>query len=392
MQANFNGQATENEVAHILRDLNVNYETQHKYTSIYKTTVKMDFLVKYKTGTIGIEVKSQKVGGSVDEKLPYVFHNAKDYYKTTYSVIVLKGNGFRNGAIEWLKEQASTMSNLYVCDISELKPILQMMTQTLYPVCKWVGGKGKMKEYILKYINMVEFDRYIEPFAGGLAILLALKPKNALISDTNAHLIALYQAIKTDPTTLINEVKMIENDNETYEQIKKEFNISHKPSHFLYLNRTCFRGIYRENKSGQFNVPYGNYQTVEYDEENIRNVSNYFNVCNVTFTHCDYKTTILDCRDGDVIYMDPPYYPTSKTSFVSYGSAVFGIPQQHELREIFGQLSERNLPVILSNSCCQPILELYGGYTIEQLNCIKSVDTKDNKDRSDNEVIVVNYL
>lgn len=204
---------------------------------------------------------------------------------------------------------------------------------------------------------------YYEPFVGGGAVFFDLLPETAELSDLNKELVITYNVIKNNIDELIALLKKHIYDKEYYLEVRakniEDLSDVEIASRFIFLNRTCFNGLYRVNKKGQFNVPFGRYNNpVICDGKNLRRVSR--ELQNVTIKHQDYKTVLKTAKQGDFIYFDPPYFPLNRTSsFTAYTSEGFLEKEQTELRDTFVELHKRGCFVMLSNSDTPFINDLY---------------------------------
>ncbi|HEM3172414.1 TPA: DNA adenine methylase [Streptococcus suis] len=273
------------------------------------------------------------------------------------------------------------------------------------PVLKWVGGKRQLIEDISPLIPK-QISTYVEPFVGGAAILFHLQPKKAIINDFNDELMNVYQVIKEDPNGLI---KILEKHKEAnseeyyyetraldrtsdYENLSKE----EKAGRILYLNKTCYNGLFRVNSSGQFNAPYGKYKNPAIvNDVTIKAVSNYFNSANIKFLNGDYKEALKGLRKGTFVYFDPPYMPVSSSSnFTGYTENGFGYEKQVELRDECLKLNKRGIKFLQSNSYTPEILELYSDssvFTIKVVQAKRSINSKSDKRGEISEVLIYNY-
>ena len=273
------------------------------------------------------------------------------------------------------------------------------------PVLKWVGGKRQLIEDISPLIPK-QISTYVEPFVGGAAILFHLQPKKAIINDFNDELMNVYQVIKEDPNGLI---KILEKHKEAnseeyyyetraldrtadYENLSKE----EKAGRILYLNKTCYNGLFRVNSSGQFNAPYGKYKNPAIvNDVTIKAVSNYFNSANIKFLNGDYKEALKGLRKGIFVYFDPPYMPVSSSSnFTGYTENGFGYEKQVELRDECLKLNKRGIKFLQSNSYTPEILELYSDssvFTIKVVQAKRSINSKSDKRGEISEVLIYNY-
>lgn len=287
---------------------------------------------------------------------------------------------------------------------STLEDVQKLINAKPKPFVKWVGGKRQLLRQFreLGLYPPEDFNpmtnTYYEPFVGGGAVFFDLLPKNAELSDLNNELVTTYNVIKNNVDELIQSLQKHIYDKEYYLEVraKKVEDLSdvEVASRFIFLNRTGFNGLYRVNKSGQFNVPFGRYNNpVICDEDNLRRVSNALQ--DVTITHQDYKHALKAAKSGDFIYLDPPYYPINATSsFTSYTAEGFLEKEQTELRDTFVKLHEKGCFVMLSNSDTPFINELYSGIDgiiINKITAGRSINSKGSGRGKITEVLVTNY-
>lgn len=254
---------------------------------------------------------------------------------------------------------------------STFEDVRKLINAKPKPFVKWVGGKRQLLRQFreLGLYPPEDFDpmtnTYYEPFVGGGAVFFYLLPKNAGLSDLNKELVTTYNVIKNNVDRLIESLRKHIYDKEYFLEVRakkiEDLSEVEVASRFIFLNRTGFNGLYRVNKSGQFNVPFGRYNNpVICDEKNLRQVSEALQ--DVSITHQDYKKVLETAKSGDFIYLDPPYYPISATSsFTSYTAEGFLEKEQTELRDTFVKLHEKGCFVMLSNSDTPFINELYSG-------------------------------
>ena len=287
---------------------------------------------------------------------------------------------------------------------STLEDVQKLINAKPKPFVKWVGGKRQLLRqfrelglYPPEDFNPIT-NTYYEPFVGGGAVFFDLLPKNAELSDLNNELVTTYNVIKNNVDKLIESLQKHIYDKEYYLEVraKKVEDLSdvEVASRFIFLNRTGFNGLYRVNKSGQFNVPFGRYNNpVICDEDNLRRVSDALQ--DVTITHQDYKNVLKTAKSGDFIYLDPPYYPINATSsFTSYTAEGFLEKEQTELRDTFVKLHEKGCFVMLSNSDTPFINELYSGLdgiTINKITAGRAINSKGSGRGKITEVLVTNY-
>jgi DNA adenine methylase len=268
-----------------------------------------------------------------------------------------------------------------------------------HPFLKWAGGKRQLISQMNKYFPK-KFNKYIEPFVGGGAVLFYLKPKFSIIIDINKELINCYKVIKNNVKELIELLKTHKNEKNYYYKIraldrdKEKFNeLSNveRASRLIYLNRCCYNGLYRVNSKGEFNVPFGKYKNPNFcDEENLLSVSEALK--NVKIIHGSFEICLDYAENGDFIYFDPPYHPISKTSsFTSYTKDNFGENSQFELFNVFKQLDEKGCRIMLSNSYNEYIQNLYEDYKIITLDARRAINCNAKKRGSINVLLITNY-
>ncbi len=282
--------------------------------------------------------------------------------------------------------------------------IAKLLAEKPKPFVKWVGGKRQLLKQFrdLGLYPPEDFDpitnTYFEPFVGGGAVFFDLLPKKAELSDLNKELIITYNVIKDNAVELIKSLKKHKYEKEYFLKIrsKKIENLSDIDiaSRFIYLNRTGFNGLYRVNKQGGFNVPFGQYNNpLICDEVNLHRVSK--SLQNTSVKHQDYKAVLRLSKKGDFIYFDPPYFPVSKTaSFTSYTAEAFLEKEHVELRDTFVELHERGCFVMLSNSDTPFINEIYSGITgvnITKVQAGRAINSNASKRGKITEVLITNY-
>ena len=302
------------------------------------------------------------------------------------------------------------------------------------PFLKWAGGKKQVIDFIDKKLpteikSSGEIDTYVEPFLGGGAVFFYLSSQfninNVYLSDINKELILTFNVVKNKPKKLISELEPFEDDflqlspelrKEFYYDVRDKFNESlenfdydnfseeHiiRASQMIFLNRTCFNGLYRVNKSGKFNVPIGKYKNpLICDKENLLKVSNVLKNVNV---FCgDYSESEEFIDENSFVYLDPPYLPIKKNSFTSYNSDGFGVNEQVELSQFCKRIDDIGAKFILSNSdpknhdpSCNFFEETYGNLNLKEFghNRIKvrrSINSKGNKRGPIKELLIYNY-
>ena len=269
------------------------------------------------------------------------------------------------------------------------------------PVLKWVGGKRQLLD-TLKPLFPKGYKSYCEPFIGGGAVLFSIQPKNAYVNDINAELINVYNVIQNDVDELIELLKLMKNDSKFFYEIRdwdrdrekyQSLSEVQKAARIIYLNKTCYNGLYRVNNAGEFNSPFGSYKNPNIvNEPVLRAVSNYFNKANIHFTTGDYSLVLKNIPKGTFVYLAPPYDPISTSSnFTGYSRGGFGREEQIRLKAFCDKLDSRGIKFMLSNSATEFILDQYQNYKITRVQAKRSINSVGSKRGNVDEVVVTNY-
>ena len=294
---------------------------------------------------------------------------------------------------------------------------------TGHPFLKWAGGKGQLIQQINNYLpdNISTIDTYIEPFIGSGAIMFWLLSaydniKHVVINDINSDLINIYRVIKKEPLDLISELERIDtnyknltsydNQKELYLALREEYNERNSSSRsvrnaalFIFLNRTCFNGLYRVNSKKKFNVPFGKYKNPKIcDRETILRDSELLQ--KVEILCGDYTATKEYVSEKTFFYFDPPYKPISETSnFNSYTKFDFDDNEQNRLKQFCDEISATGAKFMLSNSDPRSINpdnkffdELYQEYNITRVDAKRNINSKSDKRGTIKELLITNYL
>jgi DNA adenine methylase len=303
------------------------------------------------------------------------------------------------------------------------------MQEVVKPFMKWVGGKTQIIKDVLQLFQ-TDINNYHEPFLGGGSVLLAMlsHQKNGKLkvsgkiyaSDLNSNLIGLYKNIQSNPDELIAEVKKLSDEfarceatevnreastleealtsqESYYFWIRSRFNAFSKDERttvpasamLLFMNKTCFRGVYREGPRG-FNVPFGNYKKPSIlDEEHIKTVSTL--IQHVIFTHCPFTEALSKIGSGDFVYLDPPYAPENETSFVSYTSDGFNLETHKTLFKLCTEMKAKNVKMLMSNAEVNLVKDAFPSpqFTTKIISCRRSINSREPDARS-NEVLITN--
>lgn len=269
------------------------------------------------------------------------------------------------------------------------------------PVVKWVGGKRQLLDEITPLLPK-QIVTYCEPFLGGGAVLFARQPKNAIINDLNGDLMLVYEVIRDDVESLIVSLQEHENTSEHFYKVRdldrdkesyKLLSKVEKASRIIYLNKTCYNGLFRVNASGEFNSPFGHYKKPNIvNEPVLRAVNKYLLSPNIQLFSEDFATTLQRVPRGGFVYLDPPYDPVSDTaSFTGYNKGGFDRTEQIRLKECCDVLTQRGVKFLLSNSATAFIRELYAEYTIRTVYAKRAINSDADKRGAVQEVLIRNY-
>ncbi len=269
---------------------------------------------------------------------------------------------------------------------------------------KWAGGKTQLLNSINEHLPK-KIPRYFEPFVGGGAVFFFIQknfnPDEVFLSDVNKELINTYKIIKNNVNELISllEVHKENNSKEYFYKIRalnkpvnhiKELTNVERAARMIYLNKTCYNGLYRVNSDGQFNVPYGKYKNPGiYGEQRLKKTSKLLG--NVELRACSYKEILSKVKKNDFVYLDPPYYPLNGNSFTSYTKNDFGKKEHVELANFYKKLSDKRVKVMLSNSYTPKVLELYSDFNVHKVMARRAINSNGNDRGEVKEVIVTNY-
>jgi DNA adenine methylase len=267
------------------------------------------------------------------------------------------------------------------------------------PIVKWVGGKTKLLPEIERRMP-TSYRRYFEPFFGGGALFFHIQPQTAILGDYNRDLINMYRCVSWNVEGVLRRLQSHRrrHDKTYYYATREAWNDPNKSwgnveraATFIYLNKTCFNGLWRVNKKGEFNVPMGRYKSPSiYRPDAVRSASKLLRRTEL------FRGGYLDCveraESGDFIYFDPPYHPINATSkFVSYTAGNFSEADQEELARTARMLSDRGCAVMLSNNDTPFIRKIYEGFKIEQVMCPRAINSKASARGAVPEVLIRNY-
>ena len=279
----------------------------------------------------------------------------------------------------------------------EQEPDFEMRTKPK-PFLKWAGGKSQLLPEIAKRMPL-NYDRYLEPFLGGGAVFFSLLPIQACLIDINDELINTYRVVRDNLDALISDLKRHIYDKDYYYNLRNADRKSEysnwgdvqKASRFIYLNKSCYNGLYRVNSRHQFNTPFGRYTNPTIlDEENLRACS--LALQSVELIAGNFSLIESKVTSQDYVYFDPPYVPLSKSAnFTGYSRNGFDESMQRLLCDLCHQLTTQGVRFMLSNSSAPIVLELYKSFNIEFVHASRSINSQSNKRGQILEVIVTNY-
>lgn len=273
--------------------------------------------------------------------------------------------------------------------------------QKLVPFLKWAGGKRQLLPVIERLIP--QFKRYYEPFLGGGAVLLHLKPEVAVVNDINPFLVNAWKQVRDDLKGLVEILEYLDKKecNEfTYAFLKDEFNDriednsfgTESAALFIWVNKHCFNGLYRVNRHGMFNVPWNRKtKCTTFSYENLKEISEYLRNSDVEFLNGDYEDALAGAGEGDFAFIDPPYVPASATAgFTSYAKGKFDSEEHLRVSLAYARLAERNVKALLTNNDVPMARDLYRDFNIVSVDALRSINSKGNA-RKGKEIIVRNW-
>lgn len=270
------------------------------------------------------------------------------------------------------------------------------------PFLKWVGGKRQLMPSIVEHLpENIKGYKYIEPFIGGGAVLFNLQPKNAVISDFNEELINVYQVIKNNLDELIIDLKKHKNEAEYFYKIRgldrdvgfKKLTKAQRASRIIFLNKTCFNGLYRVNNAGEFNSPFGRYKNPNIvNEPTLKAVNKFLNSNNIKMKSGDYSEVLKQADKKCFIYLDPPYHPISESSnFTGYVQGGWNMCDQVDLKTACDELHKKGVKFLLSNSSAEFIKDLYKDYNITIVKANRAINSNGANRGEVDEVLIRNY-
>ncbi len=229
------------------------------------------------------------------------------------------------------------------------------------PFLRWAGGKNWFVKYLPHILRDLEFNVYHEPFLGGGSVYFFLHPESAVLSDINEELIHAYIQVRDNVEDVIAKIESWDVNEESYYKIRsmKALDEATKAARFIFLNRTSFNGIYRVNRKGEYNVPYGKKDSYQFDFDRIRSASRA--LTGATLKICSFENTLSEIKQNDLVFLDPPYTVShNHNGFIEYNKKLFSLDDQVLLKEYIEGLIDIGAYFILTNAAHQKIDELFG--------------------------------
>jgi DNA adenine methylase len=259
------------------------------------------------------------------------------------------------------------------------------------PFLRWAGSKRKLLPKIQPFWNQ-NYSRYVEPFMGSACLFLAINPRRAILNDINVDLVQTFLQIRDHPRAVFNRLRAIPQGRKSYYQIRsqKQFrDDSERAARFLFLNRFCFNGIYRTNGMGEFNVPFAPEGTGSLP--NLAELAEWSRRLKTARIHSEDFETILDkTREGDFVYLDPPYALDNRRIFRQYGPQTFGLKDLERLGNALKRLHRRRVRFVLSYAYCPEALDAFGGWQIQKVYTQRNVAGFSKHRRRAAEILVFN--
>jgi DNA adenine methylase len=259
---------------------------------------------------------------------------------------------------------------------------------------KWAGGKTRYAE-ALAALAPAEFGRYWEPFMGSAALFFELAPEPAHLSDANEELVISFQEVARDPHAVMRLLDGMTNSREYFEIVRardpRTLTYAERAARVIYLNKTSFRGLWRVNKRGQYNVPYGAYERPYYNRETLLAAAASLARPGVNISHADYSDALRDAEPGDWVYLDPPYVPLGGYSdFKRYTSSQFHDEDHTRLARLMAEAGGRGVYVMLTNADKPEVRALYAGFAMTSFATRRDINLN-ARGRTSSDLIVTNY-
>ena len=263
------------------------------------------------------------------------------------------------------------------------------------PMLKWAGGKSQLLRVILKHVPP-SYNSYYEPFVGGGALFYAIKPRNAVLSDSNGELINTYVQVRDNLDNLITALSKYPNEESFFYDMRAlspmDLNPLMRAARFIYLNKTCFNGLYRVNSKNEFNTPFGKYpKPTICDKGNLKLCSKALQGVALDSAYFNKSEMTNSADDGDFVYLDPPYVPVSDTSFVGYSKKGFSMEDHETLATIFEEKAGKGVKMLLSNSDVPWVRERYKDFNIVETEARRSINSQGQGRGKVGELLIKSY-
>ncbi len=276
-----------------------------------------------------------------------------------------------------------------------------MSNRLVKPFLKWAGGKRQIVPEILEHIPDKGIKTYYEPFLGGGAVLFSLQPQKARVNDLNKELVNVYLVIKNQVEALIQDLEKHKNDKDYFYKIRemdrgaefRKMTDVQRASRIIYLNKTCYNGLFRVNSKGQFNTPFGRYKKPNIvNAPVLRAVSDFLSNNDIELMNTDFDVAVKGADKDSFVYLDPPYHPISDSSFFTgYTFNGFSLDDQIRLKKVCDNLNKRGCKFLLSNSSAEFIFDLYKDYKIKVIAAGRNINSIAKARGDVNEVLIRNY-
>jgi DNA adenine methylase len=260
------------------------------------------------------------------------------------------------------------------------------------PFLRWAGSKRQSIDRLIKYWSP-NFNRYIEPFAGSACLFFAIQPKKSIISDINYELINTYRMVQLQPSLVIESLCRMPVDKKSYYMIRRMNPIklaeTERAARLIYLNQYCFNGLFRTNKNGEFNVPYGNRKgRIFKDFDLILEASRALRFCKIT--HTDFENALSECRSGDFIYLDPPYFATERRIFNEYNGNLFVSSDLKRLKNALHKIDSRGISFIMSYARTVEAEDLFRAWHMSYITVKRNISGFEGARRFEQEILITN--
>ena len=278
-------------------------------------------------------------------------------------------------------------------DHSHLRASVPEEREKAAPFLKWVGGKTSLLPELLRHVP-ARIRRYHEPFVGGGALFFAVAPRRAVLSDNNAELVHCYRQVRDDVHGVLDVLSRHVYEKDHFQAIRaldpQRLAPAERAARFIYLNKTCFNGLWRVNRSGRFNVPFGRYTNPRFHHPEALTAASR-SLRGVELLHLPFEEALADARGGDFVYLDPPYDPVSATSsFASYTADGFTWDDQKRLARACIALNRRGVRFLLSNTATGRIRDLYRGFEQRSVRAPRFINSKADSRGQVDELLVFN--